>query len=79
HVGEFIYKADVNGGLIEHEYDHLFVGYYDNQVIPNPEEVGATRWVSLETLAQEISAYPEKFTPWFKKIWEKYPLLHFSS
>ncbi|WP_154627263.1 isopentenyl-diphosphate Delta-isomerase [Providencia sp. wls1943] len=79
HVDEFIYKADVNGGLIEHEYDHLFVGYYDNQVIPNPEEVSATRWVSLETLAQEISTHPEKFTPWFKKIWEKYPLLNFSS
>lgn len=79
HVGEFIYKADVYGGLIEHEYDHLFVGYYDALVIPNPDEVSAIRWVSLDVLDKEIRIHPEKFTPWLKKIWEKYPLLNFYS
>lgn len=24
-VGHFVYHAEVNGGLIEHEYDHLFI------------------------------------------------------
>ncbi len=25
HVGSFTYHAEVSGGLIEHEYDHLYV------------------------------------------------------
>lgn len=77
HVGSLIYHADVNGGLIEHEYDHLFVGYYNHDITPNTEEVSSIRWVKLSQLKQEIAATPENFTPWFKKILEKYPSLHF--
>ena len=29
HCFNFIYKADLENGLIEHEYDHVFIGYSD--------------------------------------------------
>ena len=77
HVGTLMYHAPVSGGLIENEYDHLFIGNYNHSISPNTEEVIAIRWVSLEHLTAEIKAKPENFTPWFKKILIKYPLLKF--
>ncbi|HEM7145218.1 isopentenyl-diphosphate Delta-isomerase [Providencia stuartii] len=76
-VGHFVYHAEVNGGLIEHEYDHLFIGYYDGAVTPNREEVSAIRWVLPSDLQTEIKNTPDQFTPWFKLIINKYPLLQF--
>ena len=36
----FIYKSDVGQGLIEHEFDHVYVGTSDQLPNPNPDEVG---------------------------------------
>jgi isopentenyl-diphosphate delta-isomerase len=63
----FIYRADVGGDLIEHEYDHVFLGTYSGPIDKlNPEEVAAYRWISLEELVSEIAISPEHFTEWFK-------------
>ncbi|MCW2256423.1 isopentenyl-diphosphate delta-isomerase [Providencia alcalifaciens] len=72
-AGHFIYHSKVSGGLIEHEYDHLFVGHYDQEVNPNPDEVAATRWITISQLLHEIENNPEQFTPWFKMILEQLP------
>lgn len=77
-VGHFIYHAQVNGGLTEHEYDHLFIGSYDGTVTPNPDEVSAIRWLHPSALQKEIKQNPEQFTPWFKLIINKYPQLKFN-
>lgn len=77
YVDSLIYKADVNGGLIEHEYDHLYVGFYNQAIQPNIEEVAAVRWVTIPQLLHEINQQPDIFTPWFKKILIKYPSLNF--
>ena len=45
-VFSFIYKADVMQGLIEHEFDHVFIGTTDATPIINPR-----RYVSLRFLA----------------------------
>nr|ELR5259262.1 isopentenyl-diphosphate Delta-isomerase [Providencia rettgeri] len=78
HVGSFTYHAEVSGGLIEHEYDHLYVGHYNKVIYPNIEEVASIRWVSISKLIHEINQQPEIFTPWFKKILTKYPSLNFN-
>ncbi|EKT55342.1 isopentenyl-diphosphate Delta-isomerase [Providencia burhodogranariea] len=70
-AGHLIYHSDVSGGLIEHEYDHLFVGHYNQEVSPNPDEVAATRWVTISQLRNEIESTPEQFTPWLKMILEQ--------
>ena len=61
----FVYYAPLDHGLIEHEYDHVFVGRLDVPPDPNPEEVGAIRRISVEKLRLEMRARPEAFTAWF--------------
>ena len=69
---DFIYKADVGGGLWEHELDHVFTGIYEGEFHLNPEEVSEIRYISLQDLEQEIEKSPENFTEWFKIILKEY-------
>lgn len=68
----FIYKADVGGGLWEHELDHVFIGNYNAEFNLNKDEVEEVRFVSLKDLDKEMSENPEHFTEWFKIILEEY-------
>jgi isopentenyl-diphosphate delta-isomerase len=60
----FTYKAYCNETYGEYEYDHVFVGQYDEPpttpITPNPHEVAQIAWVdaaSLRSAAQALS-YP---------------------
>lgn len=67
-AGSFIYKADVGGGLIEHELDHVLVGFADAQKIaPCENEIEDWRWVDIQSLRKELLHHSENFTPWFEK------------
>jgi len=68
----FIYKADVGGGLWEHELDYVFTGTYNADFDLNQNEVEEVRYISMEDLDKEITENPEKFTEWFKIILEEY-------
>lgn len=68
----FIYKADVGGGLWEHELDHVFTGIYNADFNLNINEVEAVRYISIENLDKEMAENPEQFTEWFKIILEEY-------
>lgn len=65
-VFQFKYLAEFDNGLIEHELDHVFIGHYNGNVIPNEEEVEEIRWVPLDKLNKEMIEHPEQFTYWFK-------------
>jgi isopentenyl-diphosphate Delta-isomerase len=62
------YRADVGGGLTEHEVVDLFVATApDNlRIQPNPDEVMATRWVDFYDLAAQTARNPVSFTPWLR-------------
>lgn len=65
----FEYRADVGGGLIEHERVHVFHGEVDAEtyvVALNPDEVAETRWAAPSDLRAELDATSERFTPWFQ-------------
>lgn len=62
---DFTYKASFNNGLTEHEYDHVFVGYYDGDIAFNFEEVESFAFRSMERIEAGIKAAPEFFTEWF--------------
>lgn len=68
----FIYKADVGGGLWEHELDYVFSGIYNADFNLNKNEVDTVRYISLENLDKEMAESPEQFTEWFKIILEEY-------
>ena len=62
------YRADVGGGLIEHEVVDIFLAEAPAtlSVTPNPDEVEAVRWVDLYDLAAEVARQPDRFTPWLR-------------
>lgn len=68
----FIYKAEFDNHLIEHEFDHLFIGQFDLDPIINPEEVNAFKWIRMAELKEEIKKTPEIFTVWFRIAIEKF-------
>ncbi len=65
--GEVKYNLKV-GKLIENEYDHLFIGFYDGPINPNPEEVSDYKWIVPEILKRDFSENPNRYTPWFIEI-----------
>ena len=66
HVSAMVYRADVGGGLVEYEYDHLFVGRWTGRPSPDPTEVEDWRWVPIDELKEEVARHPRRFTYWFR-------------
>lgn len=64
----FIYKTSLDKNLIEHELDHVFIGTFNDKPIINKEEVEDWKYIDLKTLREDIEAYPEKYTYWFRLI-----------
>ena len=62
-----LYRAELDGPerLVEHELDHVFVGRFNGDPVPSPAEVGAWQWVEAGDLDDDLSARPERYTPWF--------------
>jgi isopentenyl-diphosphate delta-isomerase len=63
---QFLYKGELDHGLIEHELDHVYLGYSDTLPQPNPEEVSEYRYMNLQALQLLVDENPEQFTIWFK-------------
>ena len=68
----FIYKAQFDNGLTEHELDHVLVGHSEEDPDINPEEVAGFRWMALEEVEDDMKTHPEKYTEWFKIIFREY-------
>jgi isopentenyl-diphosphate Delta-isomerase len=62
----FTYRAEVENGLIEHEYDHVFAGEYESEIKPDSEEVAAYTYKSMEEIAALLTEKPSIFTTWFR-------------
>ena len=67
----FTYKADVGGGLQEHEYDHVFFGMWSGAVAPNSEEVEEWRFIAPEMLADDLARHPDRYTIWLRECWPR--------
>ncbi len=62
----FIYEAELEGGLIEREIDHVFIARAKSEEVPFcRQEVHAIRWVDLTDLQEEVKRDPNRFAPWF--------------
>jgi isopentenyl-diphosphate delta-isomerase len=65
-VFEFLYKADFDNGLAEHEFDHVFVAEYEGPVEMNKEEVMNYSYRSMQEIATSLETEPEQYTAWFR-------------
>ena len=68
---KFIYKAQFDNGLTEHEYDHVFTGLYDDVIIPDKSEVSDYCFQTLDAIATSLQLHPEQYTEWFKIAFPK--------
>lgn len=64
-IFDFVYKADFANGLTEHEFDHVFVGYYDGKIVPDNREVYDFTFMSMPGIEEALLKDPERFTAWF--------------
>jgi isopentenyl-diphosphate Delta-isomerase len=63
---DFIYKTPFDNDLTEYEFDHVFVGYTDDDPILNSDEVESFKWKSIEEIKTDLILFPHSFTSWFK-------------
>jgi isopentenyl-diphosphate delta-isomerase len=63
---KFIYHAEFDNGLVEHEYDHVFTGCYDGELQIDPAEADAVEWVEPQAALADVEARPERYTVWFR-------------
>ena len=62
----FIYKAKFDNGLSEHEFDHVFIGKFDENPKPDKKEAESWKWITLAELRKDMKKNPEKYTYWLK-------------
>jgi isopentenyl-diphosphate Delta-isomerase len=67
----FIYRAELDNGLVEHEYDHVFIGISDEQPKPDPAEVTAFKYISREALEADMQHNSGQYSEWFKLCFEQ--------
>ena len=66
--GRVEYRADVGGGMVEHEVVDLFRAEAPpgTALAPHPDEVMAVDWVLLPALEAALRDEPARFTPWLR-------------
>jgi isopentenyl-diphosphate delta-isomerase len=67
-VGNLIYRLNVSGGLIEHEFDHVLMGQSNVDPTLNLEEAIGWKRTSFDMLKREVSSRPADFTCWLRII-----------
>ena len=71
-VFSFIYEAEFENGLYEHEFDHVLFGRFNGEPILNPDEAVDFRWITISELKDEIQNNPNKFTFWLRIMFNNY-------
>lgn len=68
-IATFLYRAELDNQLVEHELDHVLVAGVSGLVIePNPDEVMDYRWWPEAELEQAVAQTPQRFTAWFPQV-----------
>jgi isopentenyl-diphosphate delta-isomerase len=67
----FLYRADVGNGLVENEFDHVFVGVFNQKPNPDPDEVSDWKWTPAKELRQELDINPDEYSPWLRQCFSE--------
>lgn len=79
---QFIYRAELDKNLIEHEYDHVYVGTFNGVPDINNNEVEDWKYIDFASLEKDMYEHPEHYTEWFKiaiTIFKEKSIKHFQS
>ncbi len=69
-VYKFSYQASFGEAGSENELCSVFLGRLDGDPQANATEIEAMRFVTADTLGDELAANPNMFTPWLKLEWQ---------
>lgn len=64
----FVYKAALDHGLTEYEYDHIYIGTATDLPQINPEEVREWGYFTPTMLTSDLKTHPGSYTAWFQKL-----------
>jgi isopentenyl-diphosphate delta-isomerase len=64
----FVYRAELDNQLIEHELDHVLIAHSDETPHLNPAEAIAFKWMNLSEIREDMQVNPTSYTAWFKII-----------
>ncbi len=64
-IFSFTYRAELDNGLTENEFDHVLLGRYNGPVHPDAGEVQAYRYLSLNDIRSQLATAPQQYTHWF--------------
>lgn len=68
-IATFLYRAELDNQLVEHELDHVLVACVSDMGIdPNICEVMSYRWWPQVELELAVVSDPELFTAWFPQV-----------
>ncbi|MDD9175534.1 isopentenyl-diphosphate Delta-isomerase [Aliivibrio finisterrensis] len=71
-LGWFIYQAELENGLSEHEQDYILLANTpDVEFTLNPDEVSDIQWWSQSRIKQELTNNPTVFSVWFETVFDK--------
>ncbi len=70
-IDRFVYQADFENGLQEHELDYVFKGLVEELPEGNPEEVQAMKFMNQDEMLADMKAKPMNYTVWFRLIMER--------
>lgn len=71
-IFSFIYKAELDNDLTEHELDHVLIARWNDDPDVNPDEVDSFDWKSVEWVANDMKNNPDRYTEWFKIIYDRF-------
>jgi isopentenyl-diphosphate delta-isomerase len=63
----FTYRTAFDNGLTEFEYDHVFAGFHDREIRPDPHEVDDYCYVAPVEIEASLSSHPLNYTVWFRQ------------
>jgi hypothetical protein len=63
-IGSFTYFAEFQN-IYEYEIDHIFIGTYEGDIIPNLNEISDIKWIKICDIMSDLTKFPEKYTRWF--------------
>lgn len=66
-VYSFIYHADVENNLTEHELDYVFTGYSNEKPVLNTNEVKDFKWMDIDDILIDLEVNPTDYSVWFRK------------
>ena len=66
HQFSFIYRAELERGLVEHELDHVFTGRHADPPEPDPVEVGEWRRTPVPALLSDLDRNGPRYSAWLK-------------